>query len=81
MKDFWTYILESAYDGTHYVGSAQNVEERLKKHNNGECRFTKGHRPWRIVHREPFKTRSSAVIRERYLKTGVGRRELKELLS
>jgi predicted GIY-YIG superfamily endonuclease len=31
---------------------ALNSEARLKEHNAGKNRFTKGHRPWKIIYTE-----------------------------
>ncbi|MBI4115063.1 MAG: GIY-YIG nuclease family protein [Candidatus Omnitrophica bacterium] len=77
---FWVYVLKSEKDGRHYVGSGADVDERLHRHNRGDYRYTKGHRPWVVIYREEFASRSEAVRRERFLKTGVGRKELKEKL-
>ncbi len=78
----WIYVLESIRDSVHYVGStSKRVEERLKRHNKGDYRFTKGHRPWKVVHAEVFSSLSQAVSRERFLKSGVGRKELKKILA
>ena len=81
MKNFWIYVLESERDGVHYIGSAQNVGERLRRHNRGDYRFTKGHRPWRLVYQETVRSRSAAVKSERFFKSGVGRNELRRLIG
>ncbi|WP_090662664.1 GIY-YIG nuclease family protein [Parafilimonas terrae] len=39
------YVIESLTDSTWYTGMAKNVLQRLKEHNSGKNRFTKGHRP------------------------------------
>ena len=75
---FYTYILKSLYDGTYYYGSTKNLEERLKTHNKGKVRYTKGHRPWEIHYFETFQTRSLAVKRELFFKSIDGYRFLKE---
>jgi putative endonuclease len=75
---FEVYVLKSERDGKRYVGSGEDADERLRRHNKGEYQFTKGHRPWHIVHRESYETRSEAVRRERFLKTGQGRKWLDE---
>lgn len=80
MKSFWVYVLESEHDGVRYIGSTQNVEERLRRHNQGDYRFTKGHRPWKMIYREEVSSRSVAVKRERFWKSGVGRQELKRIM-
>ncbi len=73
---FEVYILKSLDDGIRYTGSGENAEERLRRHNKGDYRFTKGHRPWKIIYKEQYETRSEAVRRERFLKTGSGRKWL-----
>ena len=77
---FYTYVLKSEKDGVRYVGSGRNVSERLSRHNKGDCRFTKGHRPWQLIYTESFNTRSEAVRRERFLKSGQGRKFLDNIL-
>jgi putative endonuclease len=79
---FCIYVLESLTDGSHYVGSTgKDLEHRLERHNRGEYRFTKGRIPWIVIHEESFPSRSEAVKRERFLKTGIGRQELKTILK
>jgi putative endonuclease len=51
---FYTYILKSQSHGNYYYGSSHDVEKRLKEHNNGEVKYTKGRRPWVIHHIEEF---------------------------
>ena len=77
---FWVYALRSNKDGRCYVGSGADVDQRLRRHNRGDYRYTKGHRPWVVIYREKFDSRPEAVRRERFLKTGVGRKQLKEKL-
>ena len=79
---YLVYILESLCDGTHYVGSTgKSVEERLARHNRGDYRYTKGRRPWRVVCVEEVASRSKAVQRERFLKSGIGRQGFSAYLS
>ncbi len=67
-KKFYIYILRSLVDGTHYVGSTQNVGERLKQHNWGKSTYTKRHRPYELMYTESFDTRKEAEERERRIK-------------
>ena len=78
---FFVYVLKSKKDESCYVESTQNLTARLKMHNLGRSRYTKGHRPWSLIYKEKFDLRTAAVKRERYLKSGVGRKELKQLIS
>jgi putative endonuclease len=73
------YILQSDSTGGFYIGQGKDPPKRLKKHNNGESRSTKGGRPWRLVYSEELPNRCDAVRRERYLKSPKGWKELKEI--
>jgi len=75
---FYTYILLSEVDGTHYYGHTSDLIERLKTHNLGKVRYTKGRRPWKIIYIESFDTKSEACKRELFFKSIEGYRYLKE---
>jgi putative endonuclease len=75
-RRFWVYVLVSQKTGRRYVGSTQDVTKRLRQHNAGHSKSTRHGVPWRLVKTESFLTRAEAVQRERFLKTGQGRREL-----
>jgi putative endonuclease len=45
---FFTYILKSESHDTFYYGSTKDLDNRLKEHNAGKVRYTKGRRPWSI---------------------------------
>jgi putative endonuclease len=72
------YILKSESHGTYYYGSTRDVHKRLKEHNKGRVRYTKGRRPWKLHYQEEFATRSEANQRERFWKTVKGYRYLKD---
>ncbi|PYL08842.1 MAG: endonuclease [Verrucomicrobia bacterium] len=75
---FKCYVLRSQKTGRHYVGSCENLTERIRRHSAGESKATKHGVPWVLVHSEIFATRSEAAKRERYYKTGRGRDELEK---
>lgn len=50
------------------MGLSSNPERRLKEHNKGDNRFTKGHRPWILIYKEQFENRIQARKREIILK-------------
>ena len=66
---FYTYILECA-DGTFYVGCTNNLERRLKQHNDSKwgAHYTKIRRPVIFKHSEKFETLIEARRREREIK-------------
>jgi putative endonuclease len=76
---FFTYIIYSNKVGKKYIGHTENIERRLKEHNEGTLgKFTKNKGPWKLVHSDEFKTRSEAMAKEKFYKTGKGRDLLKD---
>ena len=71
------YVLKSEISGASYVGHTSNLGKRLLEHNNGKSLATRGKRPWRLVYKETYNTRSEAILRERFFKSVKGRLELK----
>ena len=66
---YFSYVLYSLKDGIHYYGSTSNLEKRLKVHNSGKSKFTKGHCLWKIIFFEEFASRSEAMKREMFYKS------------
>ncbi len=75
---FYTYILKSLKDGKYYYGQTNNLENRIKRHNNGKEKSTKGRIPFVLHYFEEYKTRGEAVKREFFFKTINGYNYLKE---
>ena len=78
---FYVYVLKSEKDGRLYKGICNDLEKRVKQHNLGQNKSTKGFRPWVLVHHEIFETRIGARDREKFFKSGSGREYLKGLLG
>jgi putative endonuclease len=78
---FFVYVVRSIKTGRLYTGFTSNLDWRLAQHNRGITKSTKNRGPWELVHVERFATRAEAMRRERHLKTGQGREELKRLLD
>ena len=78
---FSVYILESLKDGTYYVGSTQNLESRLKRHNEGRVTYTKPKRPWKLVYSEEHVDRSSAAKKEFEIKKHKRREFIETLIK
>jgi putative endonuclease len=69
---YHVYVLEITKNGWLYVGQTSNLQKRLLQHNQGVVKSTRGKGPFRIVYTEEYKTRSEAVIRERFFKSPQG---------
>ncbi|MBI5856014.1 MAG: GIY-YIG nuclease family protein [Sphingobacteriales bacterium] len=77
----FAYVIESLLDQTWYTGMAMNTENRLLEHNNGKNRFTKGHRPWKIIYTEIHPDWATGREREKYLKSSAGKNWLRKHLN
>ena len=77
----YVYVIESLLDKTWYKGIAIELLKRLKAHNAGKNRFTKGHRPWKIIYVEAHENWKAARKREKYLKTAAGAKWLRNHLK
>ena len=70
-------MLVSESTGRRYVGQTGDLARRLGEHNNPAhslTKYTSRHAgPWRLMHAESVATRSDAMGREKWLKSGVGR--------
>jgi putative endonuclease len=78
---FYVYVLFSQKTGRRYTGSCQDLVERVHYHNDGHVKSTRHGIRWQVIYAEQFATRTDAVRRERYFKTGIGREELDHLLQ
>lgn len=64
----YTYILECK-DGTYYTGWTNNLEKRLKDHNEGRgAKYTKARLPVSLIYHEEFQTKEEAMRREYAIK-------------
>ena len=82
MEEFVVYILFSKEYCKTYVGFTSNLLERFKSHNFlSKKGYTIKFRPWQVIHVEFFSTKSEALKREKFLKSGKGREFIKEIIS
>ncbi|PYL70033.1 MAG: excinuclease ABC subunit C [Verrucomicrobia bacterium] len=77
---FYVYVLRSETDSGLYIGYTRNLRARVKQHNSTNS-FTTAHRsPLKLIYYEAYLNQADALGRERYLKSGGGRRFLKAQL-
>ena len=48
LATYRVYVLQN-HGGRFYVGLTDDVPRRVREHNNGQSRWTKGRGPWRAV--------------------------------
>ena len=67
-------LKSEGYKPVTYVGYTNNMNNRLKLHNNGKgAKFTRG-RKWKIIYKEKFSTKKEAISREFFIKHNVAER-------
>jgi len=78
---FYVYILQSQKDGNLYIGRTNDLDRRLKEHQNGRVSSTKSRRPFVMRRYFSVANESDSVILEKELKKGFRRDELKKSLN
>jgi putative endonuclease len=77
---YFVYILQSEKDGSYYIGHTSNLEERLKRHNEGRSAYTRGRLPWKLVYQEILNSKSEASKREQEIKNRKNREYILQLV-
>ena len=72
--EYVVYVLWSSRFQMRYLGMTSSLISRFKSHYElGTKGWTIKFRPWKVVHVEFYKSKKEALIREKHLKSGVGR--------
>jgi len=82
---YYTYVIQSKKDNRLYTGSTGDLRKRFKEHVRGLNISTKSRGPFVLIYYEACLNERDARTREKYLKTGMGKRfianRLKRFLS
>jgi len=81
MKMYYVYVLKSLKDMAWYTGYTDDLRKRFNKHNKGLIASTRHRRPFQIIYYEACLNQQDATAREEFLKTGMGKRYLKNRLK
>jgi len=76
---YFVYLLQSKKDKKYYIGQTDDIDKRLKYHNEGKVKSTQSRRPFILIGYEEYKTRNEARYREYELKKSAWKR--KKLIS
>ncbi|MGE5041768.1 MAG: GIY-YIG nuclease family protein [Candidatus Levyibacteriota bacterium] len=72
---FHVYFAKSLKNGKVYVGhTGKEPEERVKEHNNSANEWSKNNKPFKLIYYERYSCKEDAVSREKFYKTGFGKR-------
>ncbi|MFH1367151.1 MAG: GIY-YIG nuclease family protein [Patescibacteria group bacterium] len=74
------YIIQSEANKRYYTGITQDIKKRIRHHNSGANKSTKGKGSWRVIYQEQFRDKESAWRRERQIKKYKGGEAFKKLL-
>ena len=78
---WYVYVLKSEKNMKRYVGfTSKTPEQRLREHNSGSNKFTSINKPFVLVYTESFVLKTEAIKREKFLKSGQGRKFLDEIM-
>ena len=77
----YVYILLSEKDGQFYTGSTNNLKRRINEHNSGRVDSTKDRLPLKLLYYEACIDEIDARAREKYLKSGMGKRYIRNRLK
>ncbi len=77
----YVYVIKSLKSDAWYTGCTQDLRKRLSQHNAGKSNWTKGGVPWELIYYEACLNQDDAYAREKYLKTGMGKRYLRNRLK
>jgi putative endonuclease len=78
---FYTYVLLSGRDNRFYTGCTKDLRKRFQQHQTGSVRWTAPRRPVKLIYYEACLTADDAYRRERFLKSGKGKRYLRKRLA
>jgi putative endonuclease len=77
---FYVYVLHALAERGLYIGFSTNLKKRIAEHEHGASFATKYRGPWKLIYYEACVDRYDVEGRKRYLKSGCGRRFLRQQL-
>jgi len=78
---WYVYVLQSDKTKGWYTGATGDLRKRIAKHNAGYNKSTKNGKPWKLIYYEACMNQSDAFSREKYLKSGMGKRYLRNRMK
>jgi putative endonuclease len=79
---FSVYILYSTLKNKYYIGfTADDIVERIRKHNSNHNGFTGNTGDWQLVYQEEFQSKADAMAREKQIKNWKSRKLIEKLIG
>jgi putative endonuclease len=76
----FVYIIANP-KGHWYTGCTGDLRKRVLQHNDGKSTYTEHRGPYELIYYEACLDSKDAFAREKYLKSGMGKRYLKNRLK
>ncbi|MBU1146601.1 GIY-YIG nuclease family protein [Patescibacteria group bacterium] len=77
---YFVYILENRPDRSWYTGFTSDIKRRLRQHLSGCSPYTSKKNNWRLIYCEIYLDKQDAIGREKFLKSGAGKKFIKKQL-
>jgi putative endonuclease len=79
---YYVYILKNKIDKSWYIGYSANLKKRIKEHLSGNgCQTTSKKHNWELIYYEAYLNKYDALGREKFLKSGAGRKYLNKQMK
>ena len=79
---FYVYLLECQEDKSWYIGFTSDSKRRISDHQKScGCRTTSLKNNWKLIYYEAYIEKQDAIGREKFLKSGSGRKYLNKQLK
>jgi putative endonuclease len=78
---YYTYVLQSKKDSRWYTGYTGDLKNRFIEHNTGRNFSTKDRGPFELIYYEACIDEKDAQAREKFLKSGPGKKYLRNRLK
>ena len=78
---YYVYVIQSLKDGMWYTGCTNNLRKRFILHTTNQVPSSKGRGPFKLIYYEASLDKEDAFAREIYLKSGPGKRYLKNRIK
>ena len=78
---YYVYTLQSLKSNKWYTGYTNDLRKRFNEHQDNKSTYTKGRGPFKLIYYEASLHEEDAKAREKYLKSGMGKKYLKNRLK
>ena len=78
---YYVYVLQSEKDKQWYTGYTDDLKKSFTEHNKGLVYASRKRRPFKLIYYEVCLNEQDAKMREVYLKSGMGKKYIKNRLK